>query len=217
MKKLMERSFCCQYSCFPVSRPPGWGRRGGLDHRNFRHGCSCNTAQRNSDKEFGNISGTIAQLRERMTNKWLFQWSSSHLSDGWIWICGARFFCAGFSTSSKTFKVSFCMEKSLGSDSGQLSRPFQFYWSAVSELSVLVLTWCGCCSVGGSVSWSSHWCLVAQRSAGCDPDTVPPWSRASPETTRVQFRLGPGCCRRGRGTPIQGPCVQKRNLRMCSH
>lgn len=33
MKKLSVRSFCCRYSCFPVSRPPGLGPRCGLDHR----------------------------------------------------------------------------------------------------------------------------------------------------------------------------------------
>lgn len=40
MKELMARSFCCQYSCFPVSRPPVWARRRALDHRYFHQGCS---------------------------------------------------------------------------------------------------------------------------------------------------------------------------------
>lgn len=128
----------------------------------------------------------------------------------------ARLCSAAFSTSPTTFKVRLCIEKSLGGDSRQLFRPFGVYWSAVSELLVLGLTWSGCRSAWGSVSCSSRWRLVAQRSAGCDRDTIPPWSRASQKMTRVQFRPRPGCCRTGRGTPAQGPCVQKRNLHTCS-
>lgn len=139
MKKLSVRWFCCRYSCFPVSGPPGWGLCSCLDHRCF--------PQEHSWK-----------------------------------------------TQFKTFKVSFGLERVFG------------------RKEVLVLTWSCYCWVGGSVSCSSHWCLMEQRPAGCDQDTIPPWSCTSRKTTRVRFRLHPVCCRRGRGTLNRGPCVQKRKL-----